>query len=1355
MKTSLTFFLLLLSIYLHSGVHITKLSTENGLSNNNVVSIAQDKDGFIWICTKNGLNRFDGNKFEVFRQSEINSNSIGSNFLNYVFADPFDDVVWIANEKNGLDAYNYRTRRFEHFRHNDNERNSLSSNGITHICSDPDGNIWLATYSTGIDVINRKTGQIRNFNQTNTTGLGSNYNWYVMTDGLNKLYVGHVVDGFSIIDLKTNTAVNYRHSKQNPNSLCDNTVTCIFKDSENRIWLGTRNGLSLFNPQSETFISFVNNSKNQHSISGNFIKSIIETSENELWIGTEGNGISILDLKQIHNRITPEDIKFSHIGVSNTDDGLSGSSVQTLIQDSFGNFWAGGFINGISFISNRRTMFQKIVYQPYEGNFNSLAYPSVVGLYTDTNDNVWLANGAGGLAIYNKKEKIKGIRSIPLESNTLNVSSLAMDNFGNMWLGTSDGKLYKHDYKSGKIRKLALTPSANTAMYYMHFDSKNTIWIGSDGGVYALDTQTEKIRHFCSQNSSLSDNNIRSIGSDAKGQIWIGTLIGALQVFDVEFNLISNIGNEYNFISVNHIFKDSKNRMWICTHNDLYLFDEPGFKLLHRIGKQQGLADNVTCAINEGNSSSEFWISTLNGISFLNISNGQLLNYNSADGIATGDYMKGATTKTNSGSIYFGNQLGATVFDISHSEDPGINISPKITALLVADKTNEFFGGFISVPFAEIQHLTHTQNSLQIFFNVLDFSLNNKIEFKYQILGIDESWYNIGKDKFVTFRNLRPGKYTFSVKSRIQNKEWSDDVAHISFIIYPPLWLTWWAKTIYFVIVLLITIQVIRFYKKRLILENSLLLEKSNHERELLVNEERMRFFTNIAHELRTPMTLIIGPLEDLVNDKTIKRNLSEKIKSIQTVANRLLYLINQILEFRKTETGNRTLNVRKSNIVSLVYEVGLRYKELQDMKKVSFTFDLPKHAIEIYYDSEIITLILDNLISNAFKYTMDGSVKLSVRELVEDEVEYVEIKVSDTGIGITKEDIPLIFNRYFQAENRPQHITGTGIGLSLVKKLIEQHEAEIDLESDLNEGSTFTIRLLANNSYPGAIHFEDKTTELDDDNSSEKLIKKVVLVVEDNSEILKYITECLNNVYEVITAENGQKGYEIASRITPDIIVSDIIMPVMDGIQLCKNIKNNVLTSHIPIILLTAKSSIQDKETGYIAGADSYITKPFSGNLLKSRIRNLLIKRSKIMEQNNAIKEKTITLNESANLLDIEFIERLTSIIEKSIMDENLNTNEIAASLHMSYSTLFRKTKALTELTLNEFIRKVRMRVAERLILTSKYHINEIMYQVGFNSSRYFRECFKEEFGLTPSEYIQRIKENNTRPSEEIKFFR
>ena len=569
------------------------------------------------------------------------------------------------------------------------------------------------------------------------------------------------------------------------------------------------------------------------------------------------------------------------------------------------------------------------------------------------------------------------------------------------------------------------------------------------------------------------------------------------------------------------------------------------------------------------------------------------------------------------------------------------------------------------------------------------------------------------------------------VRARFHNQPWSSEIAEFTITIRPPFWLSWWAKLCYTLFVLAIVYLALRIYQRHLRLKFELKAEKVNHEKEQKLNEERLRFFTNITHELRTPLTLILGPLDDISHSSDITKAVKHKLAVIHQSAVRLNELITQILEFRKTETDNRQLRVVKANVVDAVHEVSLKYEELAQKPDVAIKFVAPENPIMMYIDKEVIAIIVDNLVSNAIKYTGQGNIDISVERRRSGERHLVDITVSDTGHGISAKALPHIFDRYYQ-ENGTHQASGTGIGLSLVKKLVTLHHGEVKAESNLEQGTSFIVTLDENEIYPDALRGDEKS-------------KPLLLVVEDNREILDYVAESFTDEFDVLKAGDGREGLALALDKVPDVIISDVMMPNMDGNAMCKALKQDVRTSHIPIILLTAKDSLEAKEKGYDSGADSYITKPFTHSLLRSRILNLLQqrRRDKMLIQESKetnMAQKKEQLRESLNKVDQEFFDKLNKLIEENISGD-VDVNLIASNLAVSTSTLYRKMKALTGISTNEYIRKYKMQYAEHLLLEGKYSISEISFMVGMNSVAYFRRCFKAEYGEIPSEYLKKLQ--------------
>lgn len=849
-------------------------------------------------------------------------------------------------------------------------------------------------------------------------------------------------------------------------------------------------------------------------------------------------------------------------------------------------------------------------------------------------------------------------------------------------------------------------------------------------------------------NAQLPDIMVHGIIRDKNGKLWVGTFGKGVVVFDEDDKKLYNFTTDHSFPSnaVNYMMEDSRKRILVATREGIIIFkDVSQPNIFVSFGAKEGLENTQVRAIQEDHDG-YIWISTNGGISRLDEKNKRFYNYNYHDGIPMGDFMDGSTCITPDGTLFFGSQNGACYFNPRELSSPR-EVSPvTITQFFIYNKQTESRDTRLPVPISNrIVELPYNQNTFNISFNVLDYTQSSQVEFSYMLEGLENAWYSTQGDNQVTFRNIPHGNYVFKVKTRFRNQEWNENAAQLTVVIAPPLWLTWYAKLGYVILFIFALYALLRFYKRKLDLESSLEVERKQSLNKQELNEERLRFYTNITHELRTPLTLILGPLEDLLSDATLSPKHANKISIIHDSATRLLNLINRILEFRKTETQNRKLSVVKGDLGQLVQEVGLRYKELNPNNKVNYHIHIETEDTEIFYDADMITIILDNLMSNAAKYTSEGDITLSLRSVEENQIKYTEISVSDTGHGIDAEALPHIFDRYYQAKSKYQ-ASGSGIGLALVKGLSELHEGILKVESTVDAGTTFTLRLPTENTYPNAIHtqhdMEKKPMDAEETTITDTPTENhpIVLVVEDNADIREYIRSSFTDIYEVITAKDGKEGWELAQARIPNIIVSDIMMPVMDGIELCKRIKEDMRTSHIPVILLTAKDSLQDKEEGYASGADSYLTKPFSAKLLHSRINNLLETRKKIASLLALadIQPKQESAVSSLNKLDNEFLQKITQIIEENLEMEKMDIAFIADKMCMSHSTLYRKIKGLTDMSANEFIRKVKMRKGVELLMSGQYTISEIAYMIGFSSVAYFRQCFKDEYGMSPSDYVK-----------------
>lgn len=1345
-------FILIISIILTTTLFaqpytITGLGIEQGLSNDHIVGIAQDKDGFLWFATEEGLNKFDGSRFiNYFKHTQ----SLSGNELNCIYADPNQPVIWIATQRAGLNAYNYQTDKLQVFSHNPENPESLITNDVTDITPAIDGNLWISTYHRGIEHFDKRTQLFTHYNTQTIPDLPSDNIWTIMDDHNGNLYIGHVEYGLSILSIKDKRVKNYTHNPDDPESIPGNVVRCIYKDSNGNIWIGTEKGLALFNTETEKFIKLGDSAQN---VLSSYIYTIRQLDDNKLWVATELNGIYIIDLKQ-HFFMSPGKLSYYHLTVGYNKYSLSNPTVRSIFQDSFKNIWIGTYGGGINFIGHSNPLFNSISYSPIAADLSSINNRVVQSVCTDANDNLWIGTDGGGINVFSKGKRIAIYNQENGNLTHNSVIALHKDSQNNIWIGTFAGGVNFYDQQRKTFRQIKLNGTSDSDVRCFYEDKKQNIWIGTNNGIFVFDTQQQKqLSHYTHLTHRLPENFVRSICQDPKGQMWIGTFGQGLAIYSPEMNLLAEFNETNGFSSnmINQIFRDSRGRMWIATGEGLLCFPTANSLEYNVFQRNEGLHNAFIRSISE-DAFGNIWFSTNAGISCYLTETDEFRNYNYFDKTPMGSFTTYAVTQDKEGSVYFGSINGVRYFDpasvlTDRTVPPAIITEMKVYDGGANQKNNRniHYFGDTNINVA----LNHKQNTFNILFNVQDYSIVNQIDYAYRLKGLNDSWQTIEENN-VIFRNIPPGNYEFQVRTRIKNQNWSDAVSTLFITINPPLWLTWWAKVIYVLVIMVITFSLLYFYKKRVDIQSSYELEKKNREQEQELNNERLRFYTNIAHELRTPLTLILGPLEDLQKDTTILPKQLQKITMIRQSATRLLNLINQILEFRKTETQNKKLCVQKENLATLVKEINLKYKELNRNPELNFSLSIQNEDLCLYFDKEVITIILDNLISNAIKYTEKGQIKLSLYNTVKNNVEYTEIQVSDTGRGIPTEELNKIFDRYYQAKN-DRHVSGTGIGLSLVKNLVKLHEGEINVESELDAGTSFYISLLTHNTYPNALHGDgEKPKETEEsvdftiNDAPHDSHKPILLIVEDNEDIQQYISDSFAESYEIVTASEGNEGYQAAITHIPDIIVSDIMMPGMNGIAFCKKVKEDVRTSHIPIILLTAKDSMQDKEEGYTAGADSYLTKPFSATLLHSRINNLLETRKKLADQYSAninVTNKSTILKDSLNKLDNEFLNNITTLIEENLESEKIDVAYLSDKMFMSSSTLYRKIKALTGISTNEYVRKVKMKNAEQLLLEGKYNVSEIAFRVGMNSPVYFRQCFKEEFGLTPSEYLKKLK--------------
>jgi signal transduction histidine kinase/ligand-binding sensor domain-containing protein/DNA-binding response OmpR family regulator len=1185
------------------------------------------------------------------------------------------------------------------------------------------------------------------YNSETVPGMVNDNVWTVAEGAGGTLYIGHVHHGFSILSLKERRIKNFTYNPNDPSSLPGDAVNCIYKDRSGNIWVGTNRGPALFNPETETFIRFNDGGRLSYRV-----YDIRQLDDNHLWLAMEFGGVAIMNLSQSLFSL-PEDTRFTYITEGDDTYSLSHPSVRCIFQDSFKNVWLGVWGGGINFLSSEPTLFGHYEYSPDPNTAGSLNNKTASTVCTDAHGNLWVGTDGGGVNVFSADNRRTVYRNPDGRSGSNSVLSSLCDADGNLWFGLFNGGVNYYDARQRQFHYNYLPELANLDVRALYEDRQRMLWIGTGEGFYK---STPARRPVSMQRYTFGNNLIRALLRDSRGRLWVGTFGSGLGVgrdandslsdvraFTVDGNFPSN--------TINALCEDRRGNVWVGTGEGLVCFppaDTLGTYTVYR--RDAGLANTHIRAIVE-DAGGNIWVSTNTGISCLPVGAQSFSNYGHRDNVPSGNFMSGSAARDGSGHIYFGSVNGLCYFNPATVLEQRPAPTPVITALTAyAPRSNTESDGYTpDLAAGQTIRLGYRQNSFSITFNIHNYALTDRVEYSYQLNGLDDLWYTVGEQNEVTFRNIPPGNYRFMVRTRIRNQAWSNRVTSLALSVVPPVWLSWWAKLCYVALFVIFFYLVFYAYKKKLGAEALYNLEKKNHEQEQELNAERLRFFTNITHELRTPLTLILGPLEDIQKSSTLTGKDAQKISVIHQSAIRLLNLINQILEFRKVETQNKKLCVSRSNLAAVVSEVGIKYRELNRKPDVTFELFIEQREMMLYFDREAVTIILDNLLSNAIKYTDRGTIALRAYYTERGGIRRVEMAISDTGYGIGAEALPHIFERYYQ-EGGATQASGTGIGLALVKNLVDLHQGEITVESQPGTGTTFRFSLPVDNTYPDALHDDSEPAAKPEKESDEAADvspagRPILLVVEDNADISRYIADAFADTFDVRTAANGAQGVEQAFADIPDIIVSDIMMPVMDGIALCRQLKEDVRTSHIPIILLTAKDSLHDKEAGYRTGADSYLTKPFSATLLRSRIDNLLDARRRLADHFAAgstprtnLDEKRAIVAEAISRIDREFLDKMNTLIEERLSNEGIDIGYLADKLCMSKSTLYRKMKALTGLSTNEYVRKVKMHYAERLLLEGRYNVSEVAFRVGINSVIYFRQCFKEEFGVLPSEYFK-----------------
>lgn len=1333
------FLILSVSVSAAGEYTVRNLSVADGLSSGYVLSITEDSRGYMWFATIQGLNRFDGNCFINFN---TDNSGLSANELNSVMCNPANpDELWIATQRDGLCIMDLKTQEIKRV-----DQKLIASPNITQISPASDGGILLVHYHGGVQHLDPKTFESKKYNCNTIPGMPRQC-WSVADDGLGHLYVGHEGAGISIINLNDNF---YRNITDIPGK----SAYCIYIDRKGYVWIGSDYGAARYNPRSGKSTRFVHSHEDNASIAPGRVWDIRESSDGQIWLATSEGGVCVIDPIFLTGD-SVDNVKFTTIPYGIKDTGTSSPYMRCLYQDSHGYMWAGSLITGVDFINSKPVVFSRLSFT--QNNIPGLSSRPVWSCAMSKSDGaIWFGDANGIQRFSNGTLTSYELTKSSTRSHT-RIKSIMVDRNDRIWCGTSERGLLLFDPANKSFKQISDIPSDVRAIY----DAGQYVLVGTNKGLFTVDGSLEA-NCVDTVNNQLHDRILTAILIDRDSQLWIGTFGKGLSVFSKNGRLIRTFDNDKGFPSnaVNCIKMDSSGKIWVGTRNGLAMF-APGknpsnYKFYDSSHGIKGHVESVEEDYRGG-----IWASTSSGLARKENSEDQFVLYSGNASLPLNSFMENASVKDNDGFIYFASANGVFKLDPHNVNDNDNTPKAMVTDFIAYSATgsdNKRDEYRISIA-DNVLNLPYDMNTFEIFFNVPDFGKSQIMDYEYKLTGVEDKWMTTG-DNSVVFRNIPPGKYKYIMRQRVKGGDWSEPFVALSIVIEPPLWLTWYAKLLYAIIISGVILWIVIYFRKqgmsRLKLEN----ERENIRQKQNLNEEKLKFYTNITHELRTPLTLITGPLEDLVDDPGLPPVYASKIKLIHESSIRLLKLVNGLLDFRKTETHNRKLAVSKGNLSQLLMEMGIRYREFNRNPDVQIVLDVESNDHNIYYDEEVITTIVENLMSNAVKYTPKGSITLSLHTVEENGSRYSEIKVIDTGYGISAKGLPHIFERYYQTEGDHQ-ASGTGIGLALVKNLVELHNATIEVESEENKGSVFTLRLKTDYIYPESAVAEKtkKSGETSGKASETPMERKRILVVDDNLDICQYLKESLSDEFDVETAANGWEGLKKAREITPDLIISDIMMPELDGLLMCRKLKEDIHTSHIPVILLTAKDSLTDKKQGYDSGADSYITKPFSAKLMRSRIHNIMDSRkkladnllhrspdflpenasdaAKIAEANAEVDAAERSALEKLSPLDRKFMNKVNDLIRDNLQSEDLGVPFLSDKLCVSSPTLYRKMIALLGMSANEYIRHMRLQKAKELIDTGEYTVSEIVVLAGFGSHSTFAKAFKKEYGCSASEYI------------------
>jgi len=1288
------------------------LTVKNGLSRNSVLDIAQDGFGLMWFATGYGLNRYDGNRFTLYKNNPADTTSISDNYINALLCDS-KKKLWIGTS-GGLNSYEPITDSFKHI--DLLPKNNSLQPEVFCIYEDKKHNLWVGTRN-GLFVQLSGSSIFKHAAKLALDAkLASSEILCVYEDRFGYLWVGTgqglVKSNFNGVFSQVSSFV---YQPNIPGSISDSPVKSILEDNQGNIWMATESrGLNLLNRKTLSFEHIVQQSGATNGLVHNSIRKMTLDANGNFLIGTQG-GISVFD--PIQRTFT------SYQNRIGDHESLSQNSIYSVFRDRSNNIWVGTYFGGINVSYGIKTLFKSI--RPREDNLG-MNHNVVLPIVHDSKGNLWIGTEGGGLNYYDRQTKkftyyINNLKDPgSLASNF--VKSIYIDKGDNIWVGTSGGGLNLFDPTTGKFRHFLLGKnifeSKRLAVLTMLNDSQNRLWIGGIGvnGVFhRKGVELSPIAHFPLM-EKLKNEMILMLSEDKKGNIWIVTR-KAIFCLNAANKLVSTLkyerkkGDEGQF---NCIREDHNGDMWIgLYYGGLYHYNPKIKKIVARYTTKEGLCNDNVMGIVE-DEKHNLWISTINGLSKLNPKEKTFQNYTTADGLPGDEFNYNSLYKAKNGELFFGGMNGLTHFFPDEISRNNYHAPLVFTGLKLFNKQvgiGKEQGIFTkNIIFRPQLVFSNQQNVFTLEFALLDYIKSYKNRYAYKLEGINQEWNETTMPQ-ATYTNLPSGNYVFTVKGANNDGVWSKAV-DIHIRILPPFWKTWWAYLIYACLIALIVFFIVRFFYLRQLLK-----------RDEELHQIKLNFFTNISHEIRSHLSLIMIPLEKVIGESRQYDFINKQLIGVKKNADRLLSLVTELMDFRKAETSNLELNFSMNDLVVFLNDIYVSFKEVCDEKGIDFSFVHSDKQLNLAFDIEQLEKVVFNLLSNALKFTpIGGRIVLEVSVVKGEAI----ISVSDTGKGISPVYFDKLFKNYFQIVDSPQN-TGYGIGLALSKHIIELHHGKITVDSKV--GYTCFKVSLPFEDIP-ALTLKDEHTALEADK------KFCILIVEDNIELRMIIKGLLKQEYRILESIDGRSALELAKTEIPDLVISDVMMPNMNGFELCHELKTDERTSHIPVILLTAKTAQADQINGLSTGADLYLTKPFSIKILQLNVRNILESREKISSK---YRKQFIFApsNILLNTMDEQFLSKLIAVIEEGMENREFGVDMLADRIGMSQSVLYKKVKALTDMTVNDFSKSIRLKKAAQLLKQTGYNVYEISSLVGFIDPRYFTKEFKKQFGQTPREYL------------------